>query len=82
MKTLFQYVEDQWLESSLWSEKEWSVYRQSIMTNNGVEGIKQCKLKQETSNILSFTTISLSMCQECDSEHVIKVFYMKSFGGF
>ena len=32
MKTLFQYVEDHWLESSLWSEKEWSVYRQSNQT--------------------------------------------------
>ena len=32
MKTLFQYVEDQWFESSLWSEKEWSVYRQSNQT--------------------------------------------------
>lgn len=34
---LFEYVEDQWLDSSLWDEKERSVYRQNVRTNNDVE---------------------------------------------
>ncbi|XP_052787549.1 uncharacterized protein LOC128241241 [Mya arenaria] len=38
MKELFTYVEDQWMESSLWSTTEWSVYRQTIRTNNDTEG--------------------------------------------
>ena len=38
LEDLFQYVEDQWLESSLWSPDEWSVYRRPIRTNNDTEG--------------------------------------------
>ena len=36
---LFTYVEDQWLESSLWSPEEWSVYRRPVRTNNDTEGM-------------------------------------------
>ena len=38
MASLFQYVEDQWMSSSLWSCQEWSVYRQTVRSNNDVEG--------------------------------------------
>jgi hypothetical protein len=35
---LFTYINDQWIESSLWSPEEWSVYRQPVRTNNDTEG--------------------------------------------
>ncbi|XP_053395522.1 uncharacterized protein LOC123527520 [Mercenaria mercenaria] len=38
VQDLFTYVSDEWLESSKWSEDEWSVYRQTIRTNNDTEG--------------------------------------------
>ncbi|WAR30558.1 hypothetical protein MAR_033100 [Mya arenaria] len=38
MKKLFTYVEDQFMESSLWSATERSVYRQTISINNDTEG--------------------------------------------
>lgn len=37
--SLFQYVDDQWLDNSLWSPDEWSVYRQTVRTNNDTEGM-------------------------------------------
>jgi hypothetical protein len=36
---LFEYVNDQWLENSLWSAEELSVYRQIIRTNNDTYGM-------------------------------------------
>jgi hypothetical protein len=38
LRELFEYVSDQWLESSLWSPDEWSVYRMTVRTNNDTEG--------------------------------------------
>ncbi|KAH3774036.1 hypothetical protein DPMN_175407 [Dreissena polymorpha] len=38
MRPLFEYVENQWIESTLWSESEWSVYKQTVRTNNDTEG--------------------------------------------
>ena len=31
------YIESTWLKSSVWSIREWSVYNQSVRTNNNVE---------------------------------------------
>ena len=34
------YLERTWIRSSVWTPRYWSVYRQSIRTNNDVEGDK------------------------------------------
>ena len=39
LRAVFKYVNDQWLESSVWSPEQWSVYRQSVRTNNDTEVI-------------------------------------------
>lgn len=40
---LFQYLEHQWIRSSVWSVREWSVYRQPVRSNNDVEGnVTEC----------------------------------------
>ncbi|XP_060607799.1 uncharacterized protein LOC132759936 [Ruditapes philippinarum] len=35
---LFTYVNDRWMENSCWSPEEWSVYKQTVRTNNDTEG--------------------------------------------
>ncbi|XP_066274964.1 uncharacterized protein [Branchiostoma lanceolatum] len=35
---LARYVQSTWIESSVWSPRRWSVYKQSVRTNNDVEG--------------------------------------------
>ena len=39
LRELFRYVQDQWMDSTIWSPEEWSVYRQTVRTNNDTEGI-------------------------------------------
>lgn len=34
LQEVFEYVHGQWIDSSLWSTEEWSVYRQPVRTNN------------------------------------------------
>ena len=38
LQEVFDYVHGQWINSSLWSTEEWSVYRQPVRTNNDTEG--------------------------------------------
>ncbi|XP_060604396.1 uncharacterized protein LOC132757205 [Ruditapes philippinarum] len=38
LKELIEYIENQWLGNSVWSVRQWCVYRQSVRTNNDVEG--------------------------------------------
>ena len=38
MTDLFNYIDEQWFKNSLWSPREWSVYKQVTRTNNDVEG--------------------------------------------
>jgi hypothetical protein len=41
MKELVEYNESQWLENSknsVWSVRQWCVYKQSVRTNSDVEG--------------------------------------------
>ena len=36
---VMQYIEDTWMTSTVWTAPTWSVFNQSIRTNNDVEGI-------------------------------------------
>ena len=38
LQTVMTYVNDTWLQSTVWSIASWSVYGRSIRTNNDVEG--------------------------------------------
>ncbi|KAL9977263.1 hypothetical protein ACROYT_G014647 [Oculina patagonica] len=38
LKKFAKYVEETWINSTTWPPKSWSVYMQSIRTNNDVEG--------------------------------------------
>ena len=38
LQQFLSYVEDTWIRSTTWPPTAWSVYRQSIHTNNDVEG--------------------------------------------
>ncbi|WAR21691.1 hypothetical protein MAR_015665 [Mya arenaria] len=38
LRELFHYVSDQWIDNSMWSPDEWSVYRKNVRTNNDTEG--------------------------------------------
>ena len=35
---LVAYIKRQWIENNIFTPKEWSVYQQSIRTNNDIEG--------------------------------------------
>ena len=38
LRDLVNYIERQWIESTLFPPKDWSVYRQPVRTNNDIEG--------------------------------------------
>lgn len=38
LASLFEYVSDNWINSTIWPPENWSVYRRPIRTNNDVEG--------------------------------------------
>ena len=38
LKQLMSYLSRTWFTSTIWSVRQWSVYRQSVRTNNDVEG--------------------------------------------
>ncbi|XP_048779980.2 uncharacterized protein LOC125683168 [Ostrea edulis] len=38
LRSLVQYIENAWLDSPVWNPRNWSFYRQSIRTNNDVDG--------------------------------------------
>ena len=38
VKSLLSYVEDTWLTSNVWNVSAWSVYGQTVRTNNDCEG--------------------------------------------
>ncbi|KAH3868368.1 uncharacterized protein LOC127867754 [Dreissena polymorpha] len=37
-EAVFSYIQSTWLDSSIWAPEEWSVYRQTVRTNNDTEG--------------------------------------------
>lgn len=49
---LMTYLEETWITNPMWPTKCWSVYRQSIRTNNDVEGWHRC-LNDKSPNGLS-----------------------------
>lgn len=60
MKKLFKYVYKNWIRSSKWSPKEWSVYGQSIRTNNDVEGWHhRINAKAGTNSLPFYKTLTL-----------------------
>ena len=38
LRDLVNYIERQWIESTLFPPKDWSVYRQPVRTNKDIEG--------------------------------------------
>ena len=38
LRDLAEYVKRQWIESTVFPPKDWSVYKQPIRTNNDIEG--------------------------------------------
>ena len=38
LQSLVQYVRNTWIDSTLWPPSSWSVFKQSVRTNNDVEG--------------------------------------------
>ncbi len=38
LRSLVEYVQATWLESTVWSPDRWSIFNQSVRTNNDVEG--------------------------------------------
>lgn len=38
LRDLVDYIKRQWIENSIFTPKEWSVYRQTILSNNDVKG--------------------------------------------
>jgi hypothetical protein len=41
LQQLFKYVEDNWIQTTLWPPESWSVFQSAIRTNNDVEGWHQ-----------------------------------------
>lgn len=39
LQELFDYVEGNWIDGSVWTPQDWSVYGQSVRTNNDCEGM-------------------------------------------
>ncbi|XP_060602402.1 uncharacterized protein LOC132755544 [Ruditapes philippinarum] len=61
---LFEYVNDQWLENSLWSAEEWSVYRQTVRTNNETEGWHRRLNSQAGRGVIPFYVLLTLLLQE------------------
>ena len=38
LRSLFDYVKRQWIESQVFTQRNWCVYKQPIRTNNDLEG--------------------------------------------
>lgn len=38
LRDLVDYIARQWIESTVFLPKDWSVYQQSVRTNNDIEG--------------------------------------------
>jgi hypothetical protein len=38
LQALVNYINDTWINSTVWSPQNWSVFRKSVRTNNDVEG--------------------------------------------
>ena len=38
LHTLIHYIQCQWIESTIFAPKDWSVYKQPVGTNNDIEG--------------------------------------------
>ncbi|KAI8487933.1 hypothetical protein Bbelb_343810 [Branchiostoma belcheri] len=76
---LVGYVRSTWIESSVWSPRRWSVYRQSVRTNNDVEGWHtRLNLKAKKSALPLYLLIDLlhgegrlvrvQACQVCEGQ--------------
>lgn len=38
LRNLTDYIQEQWIESTVFTQKDWSVFKQPIRTNNDIEG--------------------------------------------
>lgn len=38
LRNLTEYIQEQWIDSTIFSPKDWSVYKQPVRTNNDIEG--------------------------------------------
>ena len=45
---LLDYLDNTWLNNSIWSVQQWSVFRQTVRTNNDTEGKHKCFYKKKT----------------------------------
>ena len=43
LRSLVRYMENTWMDNAVWRPRNWSIYRQSIRTNNDVEGMYYLK---------------------------------------
>ena len=43
LRSLVWYLENTWMDNAVWRPRNWSIYRQSIRTNNDVEGMYYLK---------------------------------------
>ena len=53
LRDLTSYIEDTWI-TGLWKPKHWSVFKQSVRTNNDVEGWHNCLNRQARRGQLPF----------------------------
>ena len=38
LRNLIEYIQEQWMDSTIFPPKDWSVFKQPIRTNNDIEG--------------------------------------------
>ena len=54
------YIQDTWIESRMWPPTSWSVFGQSVRTNNDVEGFTswvQCKSETHDATLSTDDTV-------------------------
>ena len=56
---LFEYVRTTWLESSVWSVEDWSVYNRRVRTNNDTEGWHRRLNSRANENVPLYLLIDL-----------------------
>ena len=54
LEDLVEYIENQWIKSTVFAPKDWSIYGQPVRTNNDIEGINM--LTSSHSNTQQFLT--------------------------
>ena len=60
MANLFDYVKENWIESTIWPPAAWSIFMQSVRTNNDVEGWhKRINSKARKTNLCLYLLIQV-----------------------